>query len=155
MEYISIIKEPQLIGRAKYNILENTLSSYPIKHPKIDSACHLLYYPSVNPDGGVITCCTIANVIIQEGSPLYLGNINEELLDDILERAKRNTFLEILTRKGPVELKRILESTGQNFFNRKVYHSQCELCCELLGNLKLLSILEREVKQARQIYKEI
>lgn len=89
----------------------------------------------------------MADILIQAGSPLYLGNINDELIDNILIRAEKNVFLHILEKKGPVELKRILESAGENVCVEEFYHVQCELCCDLLGNPEILSMLERQVYQ--------
>jgi MoaA/NifB/PqqE/SkfB family radical SAM enzyme len=128
------IKEPKLIGRAKNIISDSKLTTVPLEHPKMQGPCELIKYPAILPDGKVIACCTIATELAKSCNPLFLGNIFETPLNEILEHAEQDLLLKFLLEKGPFTLIEIFELSGASYKKRDKYHERCELCLDLMEN---------------------
>jgi hypothetical protein len=82
----------------------------------------------------VLTCCSFpVSLDLQPSSPFILGNIYDEPLASILQRASGNPWLELLDKEGPggfiYQFGEALEERGYEVKQR--YHGHCDLCVDL------------------------
>jgi MoaA/NifB/PqqE/SkfB family radical SAM enzyme len=96
--------------------------------------CDEVNSPVVAPDGRVLTCCSFpVSLDLQPSSPFILGNIYDEPLASILQRASGNPWLELLDKEGPggfiYQFGEALEERGYEVKQR--YHGHCDLCVDL------------------------
>ena len=128
------------VGRAqKY---ENHLTHKTIEEPSI-GACNSANSPVVFPNGKVIAC--IGPVFdITKKNPLYLGNLREESLEKILDRAELNPLLHIVRVWGPQKLVTLLREHGYGDLLPKEYLEDCicDCCYKLLSDERLSCALE-------------
>jgi MoaA/NifB/PqqE/SkfB family radical SAM enzyme len=141
------LKEPKLVGRAIKNIKIDDIYNFTSKEKYIFSKCVQIDSPAITPDGRVWICCGIPfgkyYYTKHNNTPLVLGNIYEESLEQILRTNENNIILQILRTEGPIKFVDILErSSGKEYEFRNKYHEICELCCDILGPLKYPNIEE-------------
>jgi len=106
------------------------------------SACTAAGSPIIFPDGRVIAC--IGPLInLSSDHQLVLGNLREESLEDILNRAQRNPILHAIRIWGPHRLLELLErKTGTKLLDQFVENNICDICYRLFSNRKLKSLIE-------------
>jgi hypothetical protein len=120
------------LGRDHYN----TTAEVPI------SACATGSSPVIFPDGRVIGC--IGPVIdLPPGHPIYLGNLREETLRDILDRAQTNTILHALRAWGPRKLLPMIQEAGLDHRLPRWYikDSVCDACYKPMADEQIVAYL--------------
>lgn len=117
------------VGRAKKEIkMENQSFSYePSK-----AACSMASFPVIFPNGKVIACIG-PPIILPKFNPLYLGNINEKTLSEILYSADENIILHAIRIFGPSILVEQLRIKGYSDIIPASYQidSICDICNKL------------------------
>jgi len=106
------------------------------------SACTATGSPIIFPNGRVIAC--IGPLInLSSDHQLVLGNLREESLEDILNRAQRNPILHAIRIWGPHRLLELLErKTGTKLLDQFVENNICDICYRLFSNRKLKALIE-------------
>jgi organic radical activating enzyme len=122
-------------GRARKETSRNEL----VVTPEPPSGpCTAADFPTIFPDGRVIGCMGIVEDL-PKGHPLCLGNIREETLAQLLDRAETDVALHILRLWGPGRLIQLLAEAG--FKNRLprhyVKHGYCDLCYAVASDREL------------------
>ena len=122
------------IGLMKYHTTED---------PPI-SACSAGSSPIIFPDGRVIAC--IGPVIdLPSSHPLVLGNLRENSLQEILDRAELNSILHAIRIWGPRKLISIIKETGLSSYlpERYIKDSVCNACYHLMSSEKIVEFLSQ------------
>lgn len=107
------------------------------------SACSVASSPVVFPDGKVIACIgpllTLPHV-----HPMFLGNLKQETLPEILDRSELNPFLHTIRVWGPHKLVSLLRQNGLDALlpNEYICDCTCDVCFKLLSNEKIVEALE-------------
>lgn len=105
-------------------------------------ACDTANSPVVFPDGNVIAC--IGPILtLPPTHPLHLGNLRQERLQEILDRAEMNPFLHTIRTWGPKKLIELLKDHGQAELLPKEYVKDCvcDGCYKLLSNKQIVEAL--------------
>ncbi|MFB3765388.1 MAG: radical SAM/SPASM domain-containing protein [Methanotrichaceae archaeon] len=98
--------------------------------------------PIIFPDGRILACCGAA-VDLPSDHLLILGNIRENPLEDILDRAERNFILHAIRIWGPAKLISLAEEAGLGYLLQREYikDSICSACYQLLSAPKVVDLL--------------
>jgi organic radical activating enzyme len=117
------------------------------------SACSMASSPVVFPDGRVIAC--IGPVLtLPRSHPLFLGNLRQERLSEILDRAELNPILHTIRAWGPHKLVSLLKQNGLEAMLPGAYISDCicDICYRLFSDGRIVDALERimEDQQTRE-----
>lgn len=129
------------VGRAQSNLGRDrydATADVPI------SACATGSSPAIFPDGRVIGC--IGPVIdLPSGHPIYLGNLRETSLHDILDRAQTNTILHALRAWGPRKLIPMIRDAGlgDHLPNWYIRDSVCDACYKLMTDQQVVEYLSQ------------
>lgn len=108
------------------------------------SACAAGSSPIIFPDGRVIAC--IGPVIdLASSHPLVLGNLRNESLSNILNRAQINPILHAIRLWGPKKLISMAEEAGLGPYLPQTYieGSVCHACYGLMASEKLVEFLNQ------------
>lgn len=108
------------------------------------SACAAGSSPIVFPDGRVIAC--IGPVIdLASSHPLVLGNMRNEPLSSILDRAQINPILHAIRLWGPRKLISMAEKAGLGQYLPQTYieGSVCHACYGLMASDKLVEFVNQ------------
>ncbi len=110
------------------------------------SRCRLAQSPVILPDGRVIGCC--CSLLAGSDHPLVLGNLHEEPLEDVLDRAEMNPILHTLRVWGPRKLISMIEEAGLKSELPEQYmeDSICGPCLSIVTNPKFAKWLEELAK---------
>lgn len=111
------------------------------KEPPI-SACAAGGSPIIFPDGRVIAC--IGPVIdLKSPHPLLLGNLRENSLQEIFDRAETNPILHAIRVWGPKKLISMIEEAGLGQYLPEAYikDSVCNACYTLMSHGKIVEFL--------------
>ena len=147
------------VGRAMQHV---DAGRYPMSAQVPASACVTCSSPILFPDGHVVAC--IGPLIdLTYPHALYLGNIREESLQSILDRAQMNPILHVLRVWGPRKLIQMLQEAGYEHLLARNYveGSICSACYQLFSNPQINELLlaltakpafMREVAYARLYY---
>ncbi len=95
--------------------------------------CSVVLSPTVEPDGTVYACCGPSRGA-HRSSPLILGNVLNESLDDILSRAAQDPILEALNKIGPYGLLQLIKDSPDLHGilpKRDRYTTMCEACLDM------------------------
>ena len=114
-------------------------SKYRMSQEPPMSACAAGSSPIIFPDGRVIAC--IGPVIdIDAAHPLVLGNLREEPMQDILDRAESNPILHAIRIWGPRKLIAMAHEAGlsQHLPDAYIEKSLCNACYSLMSNGRLV-----------------
>ena len=106
------------------------------------SACTMASSPVIFPEGKVMGC--IGPVMkLASDHPLALGNLFEEPLSAILERAEENEFLHTIRVWGPHRIVALLRSygVGRLLPSEYIENSTCDICFKLFSNEEVLECL--------------
>jgi MoaA/NifB/PqqE/SkfB family radical SAM enzyme len=106
-------------------------------------ACSMACSPIVFPDGKVMGC--IGPVIkLNSHHPLILGNLRENSLKEILDKAELNTPLHTIRLWGPQKVISLLKEHGKEDLLPEEYISNCicDVCYRMFYNEKILEFLE-------------
>jgi MoaA/NifB/PqqE/SkfB family radical SAM enzyme len=108
------------------------------------AACAAGSSPIVFPDGRVLAC--IGPVIdLRDDHPLLLGNLFQEPLAAILDRAEENAVLHAIRVWGPRKLIEAVRTTGpaHRLPNAYIDGSVCNACYALMADAELVAHLRR------------
>lgn len=120
------------------------------------ASCSMASSPVIFPDGSVIGC--IGPVInLDTKHPLLLGNLYQESLEEILDRAELNTALHAIRLWGPNKLFSQLQSENKNELLPKEYikDSLCDVCHKLFENPEILEFLEKNQNQNPEFQQKV
>ncbi|MGD8718182.1 MAG: radical SAM protein [Candidatus Zixiibacteriota bacterium] len=107
------------------------------------SACSVGGSPIIFPNGDVIAC--IGPVItLRPPHPLWLGNVRERPLDEILDAAEENAVLHAIRVWGPRRLVAEVQAAGLGGYLPEEYvsNSICHLCHYLMSHERIRAFLE-------------
>jgi MoaA/NifB/PqqE/SkfB family radical SAM enzyme len=113
------------------------------------SACSVGGSPIIFPNGDVVAC--IGPVItLRPPHPLWLGNVRERPLDEILDAAEENAVLHAIRVWGPRKLVAELEAAGLGQYLPDAYASNsiCHLCYYLMSSERIRAFLKRRAADA-------
>lgn len=107
------------------------------------SACSMASSPVVFPDGKVIACIGPL-LTLPPAHPLHLGNLYQESLSDILDRAEINPILHTIRVWGPHKLVELLKQHGLTAMLPENYlqNCVCDACYKLLSDSRIIAALE-------------
>lgn len=147
MDDILEISDPEFIntaiilpvGRAKKE--RNPIHYKYSSEPSI-AACSMASFPIIFPNGKVIACIG-PPITLPEFNPLYLGNLNEESINDIFNKAENNYILHAIRVFGPKILVKILKENGYDRLlpNQYIDEATCDVCFKLFSNRETCEIL--------------
>ena len=129
------------VGRALVKIDANRYQWTPEPSP---CACTAVGAPVVFPDGRVIAC--IGPLIeLRARHSLVLGNLRQEPLAAILDRAENNSVLHAIRVWGPRKLVERLRASpiASELPSAYVRDSTCDVCYKLFSNPAIAAYLER------------
>jgi MoaA/NifB/PqqE/SkfB family radical SAM enzyme len=135
------------VGRAK-NLLR--AFRYRVSAEPPVSACTMASSPIAFPDGKMLAC--IGPIVsLPEGHPLYLGNLKNERLADVLDRSEINPILHIIRVWGPCKLVSMLKERGMGKLLPREYIGTCicDVCYRLMSNEKLLAGLNEMMREEK------
>jgi MoaA/NifB/PqqE/SkfB family radical SAM enzyme len=124
-----------------------------VKYPP-RSACSAGSSPIIFPDGRVIAC--IGPVIdLRSHHPLLLGNLRENSLSHILDKAEVNPILHAIRIWGPRKLISILKQAGlkQYLPEKYIKDSVCNACYFLMSNERIVEFLDELAEDPKFIEK--
>ncbi len=127
------------VGRAE-KLLKD--SNYDTSSEPCVSACTMGSSPIIFPDGNVFAC--IGPVLtLKNKHPLLLGNVYEEPLETILDRAESNLLLHAIRIWGPRKLVAALKKEGYSNLLPDEYIEDCvcDACYKLMSNDRILDCL--------------
>lgn len=118
------------------------------------AACSMASSPVIFPDGRV-NACIGPLLTLPAAHPLFLGNIEQESLADILDRAELNPILHAIRAWGPHKLVSLLRQHGHEGLLPREYISNCicDPCYKLLSDSRIVDALENILldEQAKQV----
>jgi organic radical activating enzyme len=131
------------VGRAR---MECTLKHQMTREPPA-GACSLGSTPIIFPNGDVSACCGPL-IDLPRSHPLALGNLHENSLEEILERAESNVILHTIRIWGPKRLISIMRDAGMGRDLPRLYikDSVCGACYDLMSNGKVIEFLDHDVQ---------
>jgi|GEM_PF-316513 len=106
-------------------------------------ACSMASSPVIYPDGKVSAC--IGPVLtLPPDHPLFLGNLQEETLQEILDRAEVNPVLHAIRVWGPQKLVSHLKQHGLEAIlpGEYICDCLCDVCYRLLSDKRIVDALE-------------
>ncbi len=127
------------VGRAQKTARHFT---YHMTSEPTEAACFTASSPIIFPDGKVMACIGPL-LTLPPGHPLYLGNLYQEALPDILNRAEVNPILHLIRVWGPHKLVSLLREYGFEDLLPTSYISRCicDVCYKLLSDERIVSAL--------------
>ncbi len=113
------------------------------------SACVAASSPIVFPDGRVIACIG-AVIDLNSDHPLVLGNLRENTLEEILDRAEINPILHTLRVWGPRKLIAMIQQAGlgEELPATYIKDSVCYACYHLMSSPKIVEFLTGLAQEA-------
>ncbi len=120
------------------------MSGYQTSHEPSISACAAGSSPIVFPDGKIIACIG-AVIDLSSPHPLVLGNLRENTLEEILDRAELNPILHAIRVWGPRKLISMIREAGlgQYLPERYIKDSVCNACYHLMSSDKIIEFLAK------------
>ncbi len=134
------------VGRALKKI--GTLKHHMTDKPPI-AACSAGSSPILFPNGQVIAC--IGPIIdLPPSHPLVLGNLRDNSLDQILDKAELNPILHAIRIWGPKKLISLISEAGLKQYLPKQYikDSVCNACYDLMSNSRIIAYLAQLEKNS-------
>ncbi|MFA5504375.1 MAG: radical SAM protein [Vulcanimicrobiota bacterium] len=119
---------------------------------QLEGFCSGCEQPTVCDDGRVAACNGPA-YFEPRHSALLLGHLKEGPISELLERHQSDPILETIRLSGPMELKRVLQSTPEfrDFGSQSHYSGMCQLCREICGNPKAVEVLRQKLSEPEQV----
>jgi hypothetical protein len=105
--------------------------------------CKVALSTVIEPDGNVYACCGPSR-FSDKSSPLVLGNVEVEPLDEILSRGAQDPLLRALELIGPFGLLELLKKhteASELIKLRPRYTGMCELCMDLTDSLTAVAAI--------------
>lgn len=129
------------VGRAQKQVHHFDYCTSP--EPTV-SACSMASSPVVFPDGKVVACIG-PPLTLPPIHPLFLGNLQNERLSEILDRAELNPILHTIRAWGPHKLVTLLKQNGLEVTMPREYIRDCicDICYKLMSNVQIVDALEK------------
>lgn len=129
--------------------------SYRTESEPTASACSMASSPIIFPNGNVIACIGPL-LTLPPTHPMFLGNVQQEILPEILDRSELNLVLHTIRVWGPHKLVSLLRQNGLDALLPKEYICDCicDVCFKLLSDKKIVEAL-KEILQDKQIKETI
>jgi MoaA/NifB/PqqE/SkfB family radical SAM enzyme len=139
------------VGRAE-NLLK--VLNYDTSPEPSVSACTMGSSPIIFPDGNMFACIGPL-LTLKNKHPLLLGNVYEEPLEVILDRAESNLLLHAIRIWGPWKLVAALKKEGYSDLlpDEYITDSVCDACYKLMSNDRILDSLINIAKETDFIEK--
>jgi MoaA/NifB/PqqE/SkfB family radical SAM enzyme len=140
------------VGRAYKNA--SHFNYHTVSKPTI-AACSTASSPVIFPDGKVMAC--IGPVLtLPPTHSMFLGNLHQETLSEILDRSELNPVLHTLRIWGPHKLVSLLRQNGLETLLPKEYICDCicDVCYKLLSDDRIVDAL-KNIMQDQQILETI
>lgn len=136
LDSIAIAIVPVELGGRANNLPEANYRSKTKQYPI--GKCSLINRPVVLEDGDVLACCNTTVSKTCKKSPLIMGNIKEETLESIFDRADKNLLLQAIRNLGPSFLAENL-TYDQKKELKGVYLEGdiCSICTDIMSKPKL------------------
>ncbi len=134
----------QSVGRAKKFPVESLRGN-------IEGFCNACERVSISDDGRVMACNGPA-YFSKPDSPLIVGSLEENSLDELLDRHAANPILQTIRTKGPLYLKNELAKLpeGKNFPFKENYNGLCDLCLHLNSDPNATEALLKQLSTPRE-----
>ncbi len=121
---------PVGFGKAETGILANEIPN---------TRCTLVISTlSLKSNGDLYACCGIGGFT----PPLFLGNLHQELLAELIDRAVRDPLILALAIHGPGYLKSLLVNTNET---QSRYADNCHLCNTMLSDEATVALLRERL----------
>jgi MoaA/NifB/PqqE/SkfB family radical SAM enzyme len=135
------------VGRGEKN-LANT--DYTFAETSCNSACSMASFPIIFPNGNVIACIG-PPITLPEFNPLFLGNLYQQSLKEILSAAQNNYVLHAIRVFGPIFLVDMLKDNKQDHLLPSSYiaDSICDTCFKLFSNRETCEVISKLIKQKK------
>jgi MoaA/NifB/PqqE/SkfB family radical SAM enzyme len=129
------------VGRAQKRVRNFIYRTSP--DPTI-SACSMASSPVIFPNGKVIACIGPL-LTLPAKHPMFLGNLRQEALSEILDRSELNPLLHTIRVWGPQKLVSLLRQHGLDALLPTEYICDCicDVCYKLLSDEQIVDALER------------
>jgi hypothetical protein len=108
------------------------------------------------PDGCGESCCGVRE-LISDGNPLYLGNIKDTSLKQMIDHMEKDLLISVMWLLGPVGLYNLIKDKNGNFRddiekNIESYH-ECELCLKITNDEEVISQIRKVLREKEMIKK--
>jgi pyruvate-formate lyase-activating enzyme len=118
-------------GRAR---LKGSCHSYPVAHEPTPGACQVASSPVIYPDGRVISCIGPL-LTLPITHPMFLGNLHQECLNDILYRSELNHVLHTIRVWGPYKLVSLLQQNKSiELPEEYICNCPCDVCYKVFSH---------------------
>ncbi len=126
------------------------ISGYQTSQEPPIAACAVGGSPIIFPDGRVIACIGPVIDLLSSSHPLVLGNLRENTLQEILEKAELNPILHAIRVWGPRKLISIIKEAGLSQYLPEKYikGSVCNACYHLMSSSKIVEFLAQLAKDS-------
>ena len=129
------------IGRASVEIPYDEFLRNPFTER---SFCSILKLLSVRLDGSIVPCCGSG----AEAPGLVIGNIWQDTIDEIIDRANQSPVINLLTLDGgPLGLIERLKEHGIGKYAERRYTSPCDACFQIFSDQEVIAILDEILEQ--------
>jgi len=128
------------VGRAQQHVQDLHYRTAP--EPAV-GACPVASSPVIFPNGNLVACIGPLLTLLPT-HPLFLGNLRQEPLSQILDRAELNPVLHTIRACGPRKLVALLREKGYDALLPKEYicDAICDPCFKLLSDRRIVAALE-------------
>ncbi|MCX6303595.1 MAG: radical SAM protein [Bacteroidetes bacterium] len=128
------------VGRAEKGIDHALLKYSP--EPAV-AACSMASFPVIFPNGNVIACIG-PPITLPEFSPMFLGNLYKEKINDIFDRAENNYVLHAIRAFGPRVLVKMLKDHGYDHLVPEKYIDEaiCDVCFQLFSKKEICEVIQ-------------
>jgi MoaA/NifB/PqqE/SkfB family radical SAM enzyme len=136
------------VGRAKHKV---DLMNYAISPEPAVSACVVAGAPIIFPNGKV-SACIGPLLTLPDNHPMVLGNLRQETLAEILDRAETNPVLHALRIWGPAKLVSMLKEKGLGDLLPQDYivNCICDACYKLFSDPRIVDALQEIFEDEKQ-----
>ena len=141
------------VGRAE---VRSKSFDYEITTEPPAGACQMACSPVIFPDGKVMGC--IGPVLkLNTDHPLVLGNLRDNSLAEILDRAESNTFLHAIRIWGPHKILSLLKERYSDLSlpAEFIANCNCDVCYRLFKDEKILELLDQIQEEDEELRQEI
>ena len=113
---------------------------------EIGGFCNACTAPALTDDGR-LTACNGPSYFSEAASPLIVGDLSDEPLEELLRRHREDAILEAIRSHGPAWLKSELESLpGFEGWARPFYGGMCDLCLHLNSDPRATAALRAHLE---------
>ena len=120
--------------------LDSEMLIYP---PLVATKClFVLRLVAVEPNGNLAACCGVGGF----SQPLIVGNIRENCLEELIEKADQDLLYNYLSIYGPQSLVEIMREKGYKPIVAEKHVDLCHVCFDLLKNVENQRMVRETLK---------